>query len=194
MGYTVARAALGRGDRVALVSGPAALVPPRGCEFVGVWSARDMYEEVLARYEATDVVVMAAAVADFRPKARSGEKIRKSLGGLALDLEPTEDILAELGRRKAGQTLVGFALETAGEGKAAPQEDLTAAMRERASRKLTEKNLDLVLLNAPGALDAEASAVSALLRGGGWQDWGTASKEEHAARLVALAAELARSG
>jgi phosphopantothenoylcysteine decarboxylase/phosphopantothenate--cysteine ligase len=186
MGYAVARTAAERGDAVTLVSGPVALEPPRLVEVVRVWSAREMHEAVVPRLGSSDVVVMAAAVADYTPKSRLPGKIRKTGSHLRLELERTDDILAELGRRKAGQVFVGFALEAPGEGEAG----LSGAMRLRAGRKLADKGLDAVVLNGPAALGAETSAVSVLLAGGRWEDWGEAGKEAHARRIVKLAAGL----
>jgi phosphopantothenoylcysteine decarboxylase/phosphopantothenate--cysteine ligase len=188
MGYAVARQAALRGDRVDLVSGPVALGAPEGPRLRLVRTAREMRAAVLASYVEADVVVMAAAVADFRPGTRSESKIKKSQGGLVLELEPTEDILAELGTRKASQTLVGFALEAPGEVTGAGISD---EMREGARRKLDAKNLDLICLNGPGAIGADRSVVSVLRRDGGWDDWGEAPKDEHARRLVELAAAIA---
>jgi phosphopantothenoylcysteine decarboxylase/phosphopantothenate--cysteine ligase len=187
MGYAVARSAAERGDEVSLVSGPVALEPPPRVETVRVMSAHEMHEAVVRRFGSSDVVVMAAAVADYRPKRRLPGKIRKTRSGLRLELEPTDDILAELGRRKAGRVLVGFALEAPDEGR----EGLSGPMRLRAERKLVEKGLDAVVLNGPAALGAETSAVSVLRAGGGWEDWGEAGKDAHARRLVELAAALA---
>ena len=127
MGYAVARAAVDlgreRGDEVTLVSGPVVLEPPAGCDLVRVRSAREMLEAVTLRFESVDIVIMAAAVADFRPESRSDAKIKKTGGGLVLKLEPTEDVLAELGRRKRDRKrdriLIGFALEAPGSDAAA---------------------------------------------------------------------------
>ena len=186
-GYALARAAAGRGDAVALVSGPVALRAPEGCELVSVRSARAMYEETMARFDSADVVVMAAAVADFRPKARSAAKIKKGDSDLLLELERTEDVLAELGGRKGAQVLVGFALETPAAGRGG----ITPDMRERARAKLESKNLDAIVLNGPGAMGSKRSAVTVLRAGGEWDDWGEAAKDEHARRIVELAAGLA---
>jgi phosphopantothenoylcysteine decarboxylase/phosphopantothenate--cysteine ligase len=110
-----------------------------GVEVVRVHTAAEMEHEVLTRADRADVVIMAAAVADFRPKAAADEKIKKADGVPELVLEPTTDILAVLGeQRRPGQTLVGFAAET---------EDVRAAARD----KLTRKKVDLVIANDVGA-------------------------------------------
>lgn len=136
MGAALAAAATSRGATVTMVLGPGALVPP-GVEVVAVQTAEEMRDAVLARVGGVDVVVMAAAVADFRPKAVAEQKLKKDAGVPELLLEPTPDILAELGERRGRPVLVGFAAET---------EDL-----ERAGRaKLASKHLDLVVVNRVG--------------------------------------------
>jgi phosphopantothenoylcysteine decarboxylase/phosphopantothenate--cysteine ligase len=136
MGVALAAEALGRGAAVTVVLGPGASVPP-GVEVVPVATAEEMRDSVLARFDEADAVVMAAAVADFRPKAIAEEKLKKDAGVPELLLEPTPDILAELGERRTNQVLVGFAAET---------EDLEQAGR----RKLESKHLDLVAVNLVG--------------------------------------------
>ena len=136
MGAALAAEALGRGAAVTVVLGPGASVPP-GVEVVPVATAEEMHDSVLARFAEADAVVMAAAVADFRPKAIAEEKLKKDAGVPELLLEPTPDILAELGERRTNQVLVGFAAET---------EDLEQAGR----RKLESKHLDLVAVNLVG--------------------------------------------
>jgi phosphopantothenoylcysteine decarboxylase/phosphopantothenate--cysteine ligase len=139
MGAALAAEALGRGAAVIVVLGPGASTPP-GVEVVPVETAEDMRGAVLARFDDADAVVMAAAVADFRPKAIADEKLKKEAGVPELVLEPTPDILAELGERRRDQVLVGFAAETG---------DLEQAGR----RKLAAKALDLVVVNQVGRAD-----------------------------------------
>ncbi|MGH9393216.1 MAG: bifunctional phosphopantothenoylcysteine decarboxylase/phosphopantothenate--cysteine ligase CoaBC, partial [Terriglobales bacterium] len=136
MGYALAQAARRRGAQVLLVSGPTALPFPAGVEAIAVVSAAEMAEAVLARFPACTVAIMAAAVADFRPRQSSPEKIKKTSRLMALELEPTVDILAELGQRKQRQCLVGFAAETA-----------TMHALEYARGKLEAKRADLIVLN-----------------------------------------------
>ncbi len=138
MGYAIAQEAARRGAHVTLVSGPVSLAPPHGVEIVRVETAAEMSSQVGSRYESCDAVVMAAAVADFRPARPRNDKIKKEGGPPNLELEPTEDILAGLGKRKARQVLVGFAAETG---------DVLAEGR----RKLSEKNLDLLVANRVGS-------------------------------------------
>jgi phosphopantothenoylcysteine decarboxylase/phosphopantothenate--cysteine ligase len=135
MGFRIAEAARDRGAGVVLVSGPSSLPDPPGVETVRVRTAAEMKEAMLARFEEASVVVMAAAVADYRPETEAPSKIKKSDEALVLRLVRTEDILQALsGRRLPGQILIGFAAET---------EDEEARARE----KLVRKKLDLVVAN-----------------------------------------------
>ncbi len=152
MGYALAEAALRRGARVILVSGPTNLQPPGAAEMVPVETAAEMREAVLARFLDASVVIKAAAVADYRPKEAAGRKIkRKNNEKLVLELEPTADILAELGAKKTTQILVGFAAET---------EDALA----NAKKKLEAKSADAIVVNdvsRPGiGFDSDRNAVT----------------------------------
>lgn len=142
MGYALAEAARDRGAQVTLVSGPTALTAPAGVEFVGIESSAELCAAVLARGAAADVVIQAAAPADFRPKVIEKHKIKKDGAGMALELEATTDIAAELGRRKReGQVLVAFAAET---------DDVI----ENARGKLARKRADLIVANDVSRSDA----------------------------------------
>jgi phosphopantothenoylcysteine decarboxylase / phosphopantothenate---cysteine ligase len=134
MGYRLAEAARDRGARVVLVSGPTSLAPPSGVELVRVRSAEQMARAVSERGAGATVVVMAAAVSDYRPATVAPTKMKKSEGGAALELVRTPDILRALGQSKAGRFLVGFAAET-------------DHIFENARKKLAEKNLDLIVAN-----------------------------------------------
>lgn len=141
MGYAMARALLERGASVVLISGPTALEAPAGAQLVPVTTAREMYAAVMDHFEACDLVVKAAAVADYRPALQAEQKMKKTGAGIALELQPNPDILQELGRRKGRRILVGFAMETERAG-------------ENARKKLQQKNLDLIVVNdltVPGA-------------------------------------------
>jgi phosphopantothenoylcysteine decarboxylase/phosphopantothenate--cysteine ligase len=175
MGYAVAAEAQRRGAEVVLISGPVSLAPPEGVEVVRVLSAEEMYWAVIERASEAKVVVKAAAVADFKPKRYDPQKIKKSEKSLVVELEPTPDILAELGRRKpAGQILVGFAAETHGGV-------------QHAREKLMAKNLDLVVLNdvtIPGAgFEVDTNLVTFLYRDGRTEELPLLSKVEVARRL-----------
>ena len=138
MGVAVAAEALARGADVTIVLGPGVVRPPAGVAVVEVGTAEEMRAAVLERAETADVVVMAAAVADFRPKAPAEHKLKKDTGPPDLVFEPTPDILAELGtRRRPGQVLVGFAAET---------DDVVEAGRDKRARK----GVDLVVANLVG--------------------------------------------
>lgn len=130
MGYAIARMAMLRGARVTLVTGPTALTPPPFLETVPVTDARSLFREVTERAADQDIIIKAAAVADYRPAEVSAEKVKKSDEDLFLALERTEDTLQYLGdHKRPGQLLCGFAMET-------------SRMEERARQKLEKKNLD----------------------------------------------------
>lgn len=137
MGWAVAAEAARRGASVTLVAGPVALMEPAGVDVIHIETAGEMEEAVLSRYTSVDAVVMAAAVADWRPSRPPQEKLKKEDGPPSLALEPTTDILSTLGKKKERQVLVGFAAETG---------DLLSEGR----RKLTEKNLDFIVVNEVG--------------------------------------------
>ena len=147
MGYAIAGAARALSPQVVLVSGPTALTPPQGVEFIPVTTAQEMAEAVWSRFGAVDVCIMAAAVCDFRPKQTATGKIKKGSFSGVLELELTPDILAELRRRKKSQVLVGFAAET---------NDLETNARE----KLVRKGLDFIVANDASAFDAETNRVA----------------------------------
>jgi phosphopantothenoylcysteine decarboxylase/phosphopantothenate--cysteine ligase len=134
MGYAIAQASQRRGARTVLVSGPTALPAPEGVEFIPVTTAAEMRQGVLAHWPEATVAIKAAAVADFRPRREAAQKIRKASGILTMELEPTQDILAELGSDKGNRILVGFAAETEG-------------MLASARGKLDSKQLDLIVAN-----------------------------------------------
>jgi phosphopantothenoylcysteine decarboxylase/phosphopantothenate--cysteine ligase len=155
MGYALAEAALRRGARTVLVSGPTDLPVPEGAEWVPVRSTEEMRVAVNERASDATVIVMAAAVADYRPAAAMAQKIKRAEKGLTLELEPTPDILAELGRSKGNQILVGFAAET-------------NRMSENARAKLKDKGADMIVANdvtQEGAgFDADTNIVTLFLR------------------------------
>lgn len=134
MGFALAEAAMAAGHAVRLIVGPTCLQPPKTHEVVPVTTAEEMREAVLGRLAETDVLIMAAAVADYRPKAFSRSKIKKSADPFPVTFVPTPDILLEASRVKGGRIHVGFAAETG---------DLVANARA----KLEAKQLDLVVAN-----------------------------------------------
>jgi phosphopantothenoylcysteine decarboxylase/phosphopantothenate--cysteine ligase len=133
MGYAIAEAALRRGARVLLVSGPVAIAPPSTAEVTRVETAEQMHAAVVKLLPESTIVVKTAAVSDFRAKSAEGQKIKRK-GPMSLELEPTADILAELGRNKTSQIIVGFAAETEN-------------VLENARKKLTSKSLDAIVVN-----------------------------------------------
>lgn len=150
MGYALAEAALRRGAKVVLVSGPVSIQPPGGAEVVPVETAEQMREAVLQRLEHSSVVIATAAVSDYRPRTPARQKIKRS-GPMALELEPTADILGEVARRRQNQVVVGFAAETEN-------------ALENARKKLGAKSLDAIVVNdvsRPGiGFDSERNAVT----------------------------------
>jgi phosphopantothenoylcysteine synthetase/decarboxylase len=168
MGYALAAAAVRRGWRVDLVSGPVALAPPPGATVHPVVSAGEMFEACEPLFVGCDLFLAVAAVADYRPKICSPEKLTKGGSSWRLELVPTIDNLKTLAARKRpGQIVVGFAAET---------HDLEAGAR----RKLEEKNLDWIVANdvsRPGlGMDAADNAVILLARGGRPLPFGPAPK------------------
>jgi phosphopantothenoylcysteine decarboxylase / phosphopantothenate---cysteine ligase len=133
MGYAIAEAALRRGARVLLVSGPTAIAAPGAAELTRVETAEEMRAAVLKLLPESTVVIKTAAVADFRPKMAAGQKIKRK-GEMTLELEPTADILREVARRKTSQIVVGFAAETEN-------------VLENARKKLASKSLDAIVVN-----------------------------------------------
>jgi len=172
MGYAIAEAAAQRGARVILVSGPVSIPAPAGVELVGVETAQQMYDAVLDRLQESTVIVKCAAVADYRPASIADQKIRKTAGEIALQLEPTADILTELGKRKENRVLIGFAAETEN-------------LRESAMRKLEAKNCDMIVANkAPEAFDSEMNQVALVFRNGEIQELPRAAKREIANQIL----------
>jgi phosphopantothenoylcysteine decarboxylase/phosphopantothenate--cysteine ligase len=178
MGTALAEAAVRAGHRVALVLGPVETPPPAVEDLVRVTSAGEMFDAVDARFEACDVLVAAAAVADCRPASRSAEKIKKGEGPLHLDLEPTPDILAAMARRRRpGQVLVGFCLES---------EDLEA----RARTKRQAKDLDLVVANPPAAIGADRQDALLIRRDGACERLTGVTKADLAAAVLRAVSDL----
>jgi phosphopantothenoylcysteine decarboxylase / phosphopantothenate---cysteine ligase len=134
MGYALADAAAERGARVILVSGPVSLVPPARVEMIPVKTALEMRQAVMDHLEQATMVIKAAAVADYHRANPPGQKVKKTAARMSLELDPTPDILAEVGRKKGDRLLVGFAAET---------ENLI----EEARRKMQSKNCDMVVAN-----------------------------------------------
>jgi phosphopantothenoylcysteine decarboxylase/phosphopantothenate--cysteine ligase len=154
MGYSVAEAALRRGARVLLVSGPTPIIPPPAAELTRVESSEQMREAVLRLLPQASIVIMTAAVSDYRPKSTSMQKIKRK-GSMTLELEATPDILNELSLRKDSQLIIGFAAETEN-------------VLENARQKLLSKNLDAIVVNDVSqegvGFDSDRNAVTVITR------------------------------
>lgn len=181
MGYALAQAAKNKGAAVVLVSGPTYLTPPAGVELIAVHTAREMRDAVLARFPEMDVVIKAAAVADYRPKVTAEQKIKKAEGDIVLTLEKSPDILRELGQRKQNQILVGFAAET---------ENLLAHGRD----KLYQKNLDMLVVNDVTAAGAgfatDTNIVHIMFPDGTVEEWPMMTKKRVAEKILEKICEL----
>ncbi len=175
MGYALAKAAAQRGAQVTLVSGPTALTPPMGVTVRQVVSAQEMFDAVTTYSQQQDVIIKAAAVADYRPQAVSEEKIKKEEPVMTLTLEKTTDILQYLGEHKRrGQILCGFSMET-------------QQLLENSRRKLENKNLDLIVANnlkTEGAGFAGDTNVITLITKESEQAYDLMSKEEAANKIL----------
>lgn len=155
MGFALAAAARRRGHQVVLVAGPVCLPTPKGVERIDVISARDMLAVLRQQFESCDALIMAAAVADFRPRRRlRGKwKAKQESSSPQLDLVENPDLLRTVARRKGSRTVVAFALETS-QGK------------KRARAKLVAKNADWIVLNGAGVLGQDWTSVTLLDRNG----------------------------
>ncbi len=134
MGYALAATAHARGAKVTLISGPTSLSLPPAEKIIKIRTAQEMYKAVLDHYKKVDVIIKAAAVADYRPKAIAKEKIKKDRKTISLELEKNPDIISEVGKHKGNRILVGFAMETRN-------------LLENARGKLLKKNMDLIVAN-----------------------------------------------
>lgn len=184
MGYALAEAAHRRGARVVLVSGPTDLKIPEGVDWVPVRTTEQMHRAVLHRAGNAQVAIMAAAISDYRPAAAQDKKIKRSEGSFTLALEPTPDILAELGREKGPRVLVGFAAET-------------DRLAENARGKLARKGADMIVANdvtQQGAgFDADTNIVTFYLRDGREIPLNKMSKLEVANRILDQVLEIQRN-
>lgn len=178
MGFALARVAKRRGARINLVSGPTTLDPSAGIEIIRVTSAQQMYDAVMSGYSEADIIIMSAAVSDYRPEKVVEQKIKKGLQTISLEIIPNPDILKELGQRK-GQAntplLVGFAAES--------QDHL-----DEGRRKLREKNLDLIVVNdivgSDGGFGVDTNQVTLIDRDYQLENLPLLSKEECAGKIL----------
>jgi len=181
MGYALAEAAAARGAKVVLISGPVHLSPPRGVIVQPVHTAREMRDRVFENLETATIIIKAAAVADFHLTRVPQQKMKKTAARLSLELDPTPDILAELGRTKGDRLLVGFAAETEN-------------LQQETRRKLEAKNCDMVVGNLVGgddsAFEADDNEVLLALKSGEFVPIARASKREVADRIFDEALKL----
>lgn len=185
MGYAIAEACVRAGAETVLVSGPTALTPPSGVRRVQVTTAEEMWQAVMQEMTACDVIIKAAAVADYTPVTVASQKMKKTGDRMRLELRRTRDILAEAGQRKEGRFLVGFAAET-------------EQVAKHAMDKLHRKKLDLVVANdvsRPGAgFDGDTNKVTVFDAEGEVVSLPQMSKREVADRLVDLIGERLHHG
>src|SRR6266404_2094222 len=180
MGFAVAEAALERGAAVTLIAGPVSIASPKGARTISVRSAAEMYEAVKVNLDDATMVVMAAAVADYRPASVHQQKIKKNGSALVLDLEPTDDILAAVARESGSRVVIGFAAETEN-------------VIENARKKLKEKGADLIVANDVSASDSGFDVDHnriALVSSEGVVELPLLSKQEAAASIIDAAMKI----
>lgn len=175
MGYAIAKVAAQRGAFVTLVSGPCSLARPAFTSLVNVTSAQDMFREVARYAEKSDIIIKAAAVADYTPVTVADEKIKKKTDNLSIQLKRTDDILKYLGEnKKEGQFLCGFSMET---------ENLL----ENSRKKLLDKNADMIIANnlkMPGAGFGTGTNVVTIITKDGYKELGRMDKEDVAVCIL----------
>lgn len=177
MGYAMAEAALEAGHDVTLISGPVTLDTPPGTQFVSITTSDEMHDAVHRHWHDCDVLVMCAAVADYKPSKVSAQKIKKSDEPLSLQLVPTRDILASLPQQDRQFLVVGFAAET-------------IDVEEYAERKLRDKNCDIIVANdvssAHSGMDSDENEVTILFRNGEKEKISRAPKKIIARALIKI--------
>jgi phosphopantothenoylcysteine decarboxylase/phosphopantothenate--cysteine ligase len=174
MGFALAEAAMARGARVVLISGPVHLPPPHGAEVISVRTAQEMRDRVFENLDPATIVIKSAAVADFHLSKVPDQKFKKTAARISLELDPTTDILAELGRKKGDRLLIGFAAETQN-------------LLQESRRKLETKNCDMVVGNLVGGaetgFESDENEVLLVMRNGETQAVPRASKRDVADRI-----------
>ena len=177
MGYAIAEATLEAGHEVVLISGPVHLDPPRGAHFISILTADEMHDAVHRYVRDCDILVMCAAVADYKPAKVSPQKIKKHEENLALELIPTRDILSSLPKKDRQFLVVGFAAET-------------NDVEESAEKKLRAKNCDVIVANdvsrANSGMESDENEVTILFRSGERQKISRAPKKIIARELVKI--------
>lgn len=175
MGYAIAKVAHARGAKVVLISGPVSLKKPIGMEIINVETAQQMHDEVIKRYEHSDVIIMSAAVADYRPKYVAENKIKKSSDELNIEFVKNPDILKEIAQNKGERIIAGFSMETEN-------------LENNSMKKLKEKNLDIIVANEIGKEGAgfgcDTNIVKMLNKYGMIKDLPQMSKEKVADEII----------
>ncbi len=181
MGHALAQAAVALGAETTLISGPTHLTPPRGVRTIVIESTSELFKAVKKEFNQSDCLIMAAAPADFKPRSIASQKMKKTDAGYNLALEPTIDILKEIGaKKKQGQVVVGFALET-------------EKALQNARKKLKEKKLDMIVVNQPGketGFGYDTNRVTILRPGEKPDRWPLMDKSEIASKLLEKVAAL----
>src|SRR2546430_6643930 len=181
MGYAIAEAALASGHKVELITGPASIPAPRGAEIVSVTTTDELHDAVHRAVRKCDVLVMCAAVSDYKPSARSGRKMKKRKVPFALKLIPTRDILASLPQENRDYLVVGFAAET---------HDL----KSNAQKKLRAKNCDAIVANdvsgSETGMESDENEVTIFFRNGESKKISRTSKKNIARELVKIIAKM----
>jgi len=181
MGYAIAEAARAAGHDVTLISGPAVVAPPDGLEFVSITTSDELYDAVHRAVKSSDVLVMCAAVSDYKPATAAPRKMKKHKTPFALELIPTRDILASLPKENRGYLVVGFAAET---------HDLET----NAQKKLREKNCDAIVANdvsqTDSGMESDENAVTIFFRNGESRKISRTSKKIIARELVKIISKM----
>jgi len=184
MGYAIAEAALAAGHSVTLISGPAAVAPPEGAQLISITTSDELYDATHRAMPECDVLVMCAAVSDYKPATVEARKLKKRKTPFALELIPTRDILASLPKENRRYLVVGFAAET---------HDLEANAR----KKLRKKNCDLIVANdvsrTDSGMESDENAVTLLFRSGALQTISRASKKNIARELVKIISKMSEN-
>ncbi len=180
MGFAIAAVAAEQGHRVTLICGPVSEATPPGVERVDVVTAAEMLDASTRVFDTCDAAVMTAAVCDYRPANRLERKLQKSAADRHVTLEPTEDICATLGQRKAHRIVIGFALEDHDH-------------HPHAERKLTRKHCDAMVLNEPGNIASDSATIEILIADHGWRQPVSGTKLELARIIVQLVEALVSS-
>lgn len=181
MGYAIAEAAIAAGHDVTLISGPASIAPPETAQFISITTSDDLHEAVHRATQQCDVLVMCAAVSDYKPATVEPRKIKKRKTPFALELVPTRDILASLPRENRRYLVVGFAAET---------HDLET----NALEKLREKNCDIIVANDvsknDSGMESDENAVTIFFRSGDLETIARTSKKIIARELVKIISKM----